>query len=214
MQLPEVGITCLFTFTTEFESLNGIYTVLTKQTFNNAIVTGVSFVDSLYTPAGLTQTNYNNDFSNYSPSMTVLQLQSVIDTTIVIFVPSVIISLTPDPTVQQYPTLAIAITLGTYDPASANISWIVDQLNQVAQSVTGTTNSVKLFQKNSTWLTAAQYASLDATRQAEIQSVETYYSALQSSLATIAQLRNLIIYYENGLKALAYQTGGATPPSG
>ena len=212
MFLPEVGTTCKYTFTNEFESLNGIYTLTLKETYETAIANGVDFVKSLYTLANLTETDYQNDWKNYQ-NKTILQLESINDPSVIIYAPEPIVALVPDPTIRQYNDIYIGVVLGIFGQEDSDkISWILGQLNNLAQSITGTTNSSHIFSSNKVWMAEADYAAIQAGRAANIKSVETDYSALQAQIAINGLLKNQIAYYEYALKQLAVNNVGPNKP--
>ena len=55
--IPQVGATCYFEFATKFAALNGVYRVLSGMTFNDCIAAGISLVDNLYQPVGLSSSD-------------------------------------------------------------------------------------------------------------------------------------------------------------
>lgn len=207
MQLPAAGATCAFTFTNEFTSLNGIYTVTSIQTFANALENGVNFLTSLYAPAGLTQENYNADWQNYQNSQ-VLELTNVVAPNAVIYAPAPIIALMPDPTVKQYTNLAIGMILGVFDQVfdEVKLQWLLDEVSQLVQSVTGVSNSAQFMSPSSVWMTEAAYKTLVAERQQNIHAVLTSYAALQAQIAINNQLKTIIAYYENTFKQLQFSS--------
>ena len=203
MLAPDVGTTALFTFTTPFAKLNGIYTLQATTLYETAVAQGIDFVNGLYVPAGLTENDYNNDWKTYA-GQTVLTLQSVTTPATVIYPLEPLLALIPDPTVKNYPNLYVAIMLGCYADQT-KLQWLVDEINNIAQSVTGTTNSAKLLFNSSKWLTQAEYAAIDTARQANVKATQPLYEALQAQIAENNRLKTLVSAYEATLIEL-YKT--------
>ena len=84
--IPAVGATCLYTLIPKFATLNGVYRNRAETTFLDAVASGVDFVANLYTPAGLSQTDFNIDYASYRQDA-VIVLESVLDSSIVYYVP-------------------------------------------------------------------------------------------------------------------------------
>ncbi len=111
--IPDVGSTCLFTFTSRFATLNGVYRVRAETTFKDAVRSGVNFVDSLYIPAGLEEKDYNADYLTYTDDKIVV-LESVKNAELVYNVPQSVFLNIPDPTIREYAPLTLVVNLGVH----------------------------------------------------------------------------------------------------
>ena len=182
MYLPKIGSTCLFSLTPKFETLNGVYSVTALATFNNLAVK-VNFVDDLYTPAGLTQQDYIQDFSSYQ-NTTVAVVSPVSDATTTYYFPEPIIAKVPDPTVQKYSRIYLDILIGPFKD-TAVLQSLATQIGQMVTNTTGVTNPVRVLAnpKNDVWLTESQYQALETQRQANIKQADSLYTQLQNALA-------------------------------
>lgn len=206
--LPHIGTTCLFKLTTKFASLDGIYTVNALAAFDDLIQSKVDFVTNLYTPAGLSKTDYATDYSTYSGSV-VAVVSPVSDSTITYYFPEAVIRLMPDPTVKKYQNVYMAILIGAFKDTNT-YTWIKTQIDDIVSSVTGTTNQTRFLANpdNDIWLTDSEYEALEATRAANIKAVVPLYEQLQTALTANAALQARIKALETALIASGAVTGG------
>ena len=185
--LPAIQSTCSYTFTTGFTSLNGIYTVDELLSFKEAITTGIDFVINLYTPAGLPSSQYTTDASSYQ-------------TDIVLYLV---------PVIGCYNNLAIGVSLGLFADQTT-LAWIISELNSIIGGVVGVSSPVKLYSLGTTYMSVADYAALETTRNAAKTAYTTLYQQLQQQIALTEAAQNLNTYYQNALIALnAAPTGGS-----
>lgn len=170
--------------------------------YSEALTIGIDFVGGLYVPAGLTSTQYATDAPNYVND-TVMALTPVNAGGIAIYVPSSILATVPDPMVGCYNNVAIGVTLGEYADAS-KIAWVVSEIQSIVGSVLGiTAPTVKLYSLNTTYMTNADYAALQAARIDAESPYPTLYQQLQNQIALTTAAQNLNTYYANTLRALA-----------
>lgn len=166
--IPDVGATCAFTFTSRFAVLNGVYRVRTETTFRDALASGIDFVTSFYIPAGLQQSDFEDDQLSYRQDRVVI-LESVINTNTVYYAPESTFATVPDATIKEYYNLILVSKLGVHQNTQVILP-LLDQIKDLVESSLGiadpcyvTTNA-----QNKVYLTDAQYATLEATRQAQI----------------------------------------------
>lgn len=210
--IPAVGTVAKYVFTAPFAALNDVYRLEQATTFAAALALDVDLAKSLYEPAGRTAADYAAEWTAYTAGQ-VLRLVSVTGAEgaepVVIYAPEAILAALPDPMVQAYDDLYLAITIGAVRDPSA-ISWIVGELNQLAAKVTGTGSSAALFSNGAVWLTDAEYAALEAERASRIATYKplpvTVYELQQQLLA--AQTRNA------ALEAALIALDGATIEGG
>lgn len=209
MYLPQIGSTCLFTLTSKFSTLNGIYNVTALGMFNDLAVT-VNFVDNLYTPAGLTQQDYINDFPSYQNEKVAI-VSPVSDDTTTYYFPEAIIAKVPDPTVKKYGHIYFAMDIGPFQDTSV-LQALKTQLGSMITNVTGVTNPVRVLNnpKFDTWMTASQYQALEEQRQANIKQTDTLYTQLQNAIA----LNNTYQAKIAALEEMIIQLSQSSQPSG
>ena len=179
-----------FTFATKFASLNDVYKVSDITTFENALINGVDFTKSLYTPVNLTATDYNNDYTNYAGGL-VYTLVSPKDDTITYPIPESLIATLPDPTVVRFPLTYLAVTLG-YFATTDKYSYIKSQIEDLVLSVAGTGQTTQFMhadKSNDKWMTLTEYNRYDAERTATIVKKAPQAATIIALQSTIASLR-------------------------
>ena len=212
MMIPEVGSTCQYKFIPAFAALDGIYTLISRTTYEIAVAEGINFYTDLYAQVGKTQSDLSADDPNYAGSV-VLKLQNVTkkvdedagEVPIVIYVPVPILDAVPDPMVRRYGRYAIAINIGLIDDQDS-IDWIQGHLQNIATCVTGTTSEVQIYEIGNQWMTEAEYGVIEQEREARIQQITTHYAMLQQQLEINQQLKTKIRYYEDLITTMASQT--------
>ena len=167
--IPAVGATCLYTLIPKFATLNGVYRNRAETTFLDAVASGVDFVANLYTPAGLSQTDFNIDYASYRQDA-VLVLESVLDSSIVYYVPESIFHTVPDPTINEYYNLVGVIQLGVFKNTS-DILPALDSIKDTVQAQLGVTDPLRVVTNtsNKMYLTDGQYESITTARSTNIR---------------------------------------------
>lgn len=162
--IPAVGSTCQFVFIAKFETLNGVYRVRAETTFADSASSGVDFLNNLYYPAGLTQVDFVADYASYKLDRVVI-LESVVDNTVVYYVPESAFLKVPDPTIREYFPLVLAVDLGVQKNTQSVLP-LIDFVKDKITAVLGTTNPVKLVTDpgNKVYLTDDEYAILETAR--------------------------------------------------
>lgn len=200
--IPTVNTTCAYIFTSEFQSLNGLYTLQEICSYNEAISEGVDFITSLYTPAGLSASQYATDASNYKND-SILYLTPTNPGGVSIYAPSSILAMMPDPMVGCYNNLAIGVSLGLFADQS-KLDWIVNELNNIISSVVGVSSpEVKLYSLGTQYMRVVDYEALVALREDVQSTYKTLYQQLQEQIALTEAAQNLNVYYQSALIALA-----------
>jgi len=202
--IPPVGATCLFTFSTPFASLNGVYTIIKTMTFETALATGVDFVASLYTPAGRTSSDYAAEYTNFA-NQTVLQLQGVgLQNAPTYYAPLGTLLQIPDPTVKRYADIYMAIHIGPF-PDETVYTWLKGQIDDLVASVTGNLDTVQFYSNpaDDVYLTEGQYNTLQSQRAAAVVTVNPLTTQIQSLVTQLDALQTQIAAYQATLITLA-----------
>ena len=167
--IPAVGATCLYTLIPKFATLNGVYRNRAETTFLDDVASGVDFVANLYTPAGLSQTDFNIDYASYRQDA-VIVLESVLDSSIVYYVPESIFHTVPDPTINEYYNLVGVIQLGVFKNTS-DILPALDSIKDTVQAQLGVTDPLRVVTNtsNKMYLTDGQYESITTARSTNIR---------------------------------------------
>lgn len=198
--IPQTGICAYFTMVPRFAALNGIYKVIEIQAFSAAMSANVDFTNLLYVPAGLTGTNWSNDYTTYQ-GQDVYYLQSVnvpIGGTATVYpVPASLLLGPPDLSVKKYPNLYATLWFGAWkDPGE--ITWVINQISQLMTAVTGETDNLNFFSKKDgeVWLTDAQYAETVTQRAQAAAFSAPPAIQIQNLTAQVNQLNALVQHYE------------------
>ena len=197
MTYNEIGVSSLYTFTTPFQDLDGIYTLKKILTSDQAIAEGVDFVKNLYVPAGLDKDDFNNEFQTFRGQQ-VLYLSSVTSDRQVP-VPENILAKIPNPNIVEVDDLYIAINLGLFDNPT-QLSWIVRQLQDITQSVTGESDSVDIYSTGKKWLTTKEFHDIKKARRQKAEQAQPLSVTVREQQEEILRLRNLVNHYETTLK--------------
>lgn len=201
MMLPDINTVSAYQFTTEFESLNGIYTLVELITYNQALATGVNFMTSLYTPAGLTQANYTTDAPSYVND-TVLVLTSINNPTApTLYVPQSVLALMPDSMVGCYNNVAIGVSLGLFNDQNA-INVAISEINSVLEGLLGISNPAVIFSLGSQYMKVGDFDNLVAARVAAATGYNTLYEQLQAQIKLTQEAQALVADYQATLIAL------------
>jgi hypothetical protein len=194
--IPEAGTTCRFTFTARFVSLSGVYRVRACTTFQDALVSGIDFVESLYTPAGLAQADFDTDYNSYFNDRVVV-LESVQDDTVVYYVPESVFQTVPDPTIKEYFPLILVANLGVHENTQA-IYPLLDQMKDLVASALGTDDPFRIMTnpQNKVYLTDTEYAALKAERATLAKELIPLSVQLKAANDKIAYLAAQVASYE------------------
>lgn len=167
--IPYVGTFCKFTFTEQFQKLDGVYNVTQVLSYDQALSDDIDFAKNLYAPAGLDESKYDTDVKLYKGD-DVLVLVSTVDSTTLYVFSSLVLNV-PDPTVKQYDHLVLVGSLGYFKDIS-EISWILEEVNNTIIAVTGSDGYVDTIVDPSVkrvWLTDSEYKTLESDREAKVQ---------------------------------------------
>lgn len=208
--IPVVNSTCAYKFTSAFASLNGIYTLEEIISYNEAIATGVDFVVTLYTPAGLLATQFAIDAPSYVNDA-ILYLIPANPGGIPIYAPVSILNAVPDPMIGCYNNVAIGVSLGLFADQT-QLAWIISELNSIVGSVVGvTTPVVKLYSLGTEYMRVTDYEALVALRVDARIAYKTLYQQLQEQIALTEAAQSLNTYYQATLVSLSTITGSGGP---
>ena len=202
MLLPPLGTVSAYTFTTEFASLNGIYTLTEILTYNQAIANGVDFIKSLYTPAGVAAAQFITDAVNYTNNNVLLLTPANVKNGIPIYAPVSILAMQPDSMVGCYNKIAIGINLGLFNDQT-KLTWIINEINQILTATLGINNPAVLYSLGSEYMKISDFNTQQAQRQAAITGYNTLYTQLLEQTQLTKEAQNLVQYYQNTLIALA-----------
>lgn len=201
--IPEVGTTCLFSFRAKFSTLDGVYRIRAETTFLDAIASKIDFVAHLYTQAGLSQTDFNNDYSGYLKDRIVV-LESVVSSSIVIYVPESIFQKVPDPTIKEFVPLMLTVNLGVYENAQV-IYPLLDHISDLIKASLGVTDPLRILTntQNKVYLTNTQYEALEQARLTNIHTLVPLSLQLKQEQDKNTLLAAKVAAYEDLIKRSA-----------
>lgn len=179
-----------FTFPSRFSMFTGIYRVNDISIFENDLANDVDFVKSLYTPAGLTDADFQTDSQNYAGSLvyTLTPPQGGAEA-VSLYVPAALLEVNPDPSVAMYDQVYLDIPLGIFASAS-DYAFIKQEVDDLASVVTGNPNSSVFMAnpKNRVWLTQSEYDAKNAERLAKVTKADSLSMQLRKANVQIAEL--------------------------
>lgn len=195
--IPQTGTYAYFTFASKFDALNGIYQVVQIESFAYARANNVDFVSTTYVGAGLGQTDWDTDYTNYTND-DVYFLQSTDGTSTIYPVPQSMLDGEPDFQVEKFSNLILTVVLGEWsDPTE--LTWVVNNINETVASATGVTNNAQLYadSASSTWMRLADYNKMAAARKAAVVTLNPRPIQIQELQAQVQSLKTLVTVYEN-----------------
>lgn len=194
--IPEIGATCRFVFTAKFSTLNGNYRTRAETTFKDAQLAGVDFVANFYVPAGLSQNDFNADYTSYVNDRIVV-LESVNNSEVVYYVPESAFLEVPDPTIREYFPLIAVVDLGVQKNTQAILP-LLDNIKDLIQSTLGTKEPLRVVtnSENKVYLTDAEYQDLLEDRQSSITELLPLSVQLKRALEEKAFLAAKVAAYE------------------
>lgn len=207
--IPAAGSTCRFAFTARFATLDGIYKTRAVVTFNDTIASGVDYVSGLYTPAGLSQADFNTDYPTYIGD-TVVVLESILDSNTVYYVPETVFLTVPDPTIREYFPLVMVVNLGVQKDTQKIVP-VIDSVKDLIRTQLGTTDPVRLItsEQNKIYLTDTEYQELEEARQDNIELL----SPLSVQFKQLQDMNQILIAKVAAYEALLIQLGGTPAPT-
>ena len=200
--IMQAGTTYAVSLIAKFNgTLDGVYNVVMITTFEDAIASGISFVDKLYTPAGLTESDYNADYNTYAGT-TVYVCKSVTDATVVLYVPESAVSGYPDPTVVAYNRVLLIVDAGYMKDPSV-VTPLVSMFADQTVGYLGITNAVSISVDSSRrkYMTRAEYTAYRAGLDRNKTSVTSLTQTITTLTAENQDLRDRLAAYEGAVIA-------------
>ncbi len=196
-----VGWTYKFTFTNDFSSLNGVYSVVKIYTYDELINDGVDLNEGLYAHVGKTADNLDADVHLYR-NEDIYKLVNPDDSTVVYYVPYLILLTIPDPNINKYPKLVLGVNLGIFENAE-QLTSVINTLQEILSKTVGITEAPKIFSVGHKWLTPDEYADIELSRVTASRSVVNYYSEIQKLLKTLSQQQTQIEVLKTQLQTIS-----------
>lgn len=196
------GKTYSFKFISDFNKINGIYTVTKIMTFDEMLDDGIDLVATLYSAVDKTDEQYQTEYVNYS-NEDVFKLTSVDktfeDQPVVYYVPVPLIAERPDARIQEYGKLGLMVDLGVFadqDQLSYLSSFILEQI----QAATGIKSQVELVAYKTVWMEEAEYERLQQEREALKTGIINHFTRYKAVEAENIKLTSTVKAYEEIIK--------------
>ncbi len=189
-----------FTFIANFNSLDGIYKVLRIDSYSTLLGDGIDLFAVLYEPNSLNVTAFENDLPTIRDNR-IFKLVDVADENNIVYIPEHILNSVPDASIQKYIKLGISCNIGIHEDPDA-VTTLKSEIEQHIEAMIGETNNALIFKISDEYLTASEYASIEATRAANITTVSNSFTDKAALQLEVDRLRTKIIYYEDLIKSL------------
>ena len=198
--ITTVNYVYYFTMSSTLSALDGIYRVSSILSYSEMVDQNLDLYELTYKPNSLTEEVFNSDLETVRIEK-IMKLISVTDSTIVLYIPEHFFATIPDGSVQKYLQLGLAINLGVFADAD-QLSSVRSEVEQVVEAMAGVSNKTKVFTVNSTWMTTADYETIDTARKAAITRTSNHFTDKVELVKQVDSLKTLIKYYEDTLKSL------------
>lgn len=197
--LVAVGYVYEFQFRLTLNTLDGIYQVNSIMSYAEMLNLDLDLYALTYQPNNLSDDIFNNDLDLIRTEK-IMKLTSVVDETIIYYIPEHLFAKIPDGSVQKYFRLGIAVDLGIFADAE-QLSVLRSEVEQVVASMIGSTNKTVVYTVDNKWMTTSEYTVIDTARKAAITRVSNHFTDKLELIKQVDSLKVLIKYYEDALKA-------------
>lgn len=196
-----VGWTYKFTFTNDFSSLNGVYSVVKIYTYDELINDGIDLNEGLYAHVGKTAVELDTDVHLYR-NEDIYKLVNPDDSAVIYYVPYPILITIPDPNIKKYTKLVLGVNLGIFDNQD-QLTSVVNTLQEILSKTVGISETPQLFSVGHKWLTPDEYSDIEAQRLTSSREVVNYYSETQKLLDLISKQQTQLDVLKSHLKNLS-----------
>lgn len=186
LMTPTVGAVYNFTFTSGYDTFNGIYKVARIMTYDEYVDDGGDIDTDFFTPNDKSE-EVETELENYRSSK-ILKLVSPDsdDDSDPVYVPIYYLNETPDFNVKKYQNIGIVANIGITENVS-DVDFIRENITEAVESALGITPDPKLVVTKEIWMTESQYQEIIKSRDESKKKVINYYSEnlrLERALAT------------------------------
>lgn len=203
MLLPYVNTVYQFRFTSGFAACDGIYKVLRVMTFDEMISDSINLVD-LYTKVGKLEEDYHKDAASLRTDK-ILKLEDVTNSENVLYIPNSFNLYEPNPDVQVYANLVLAVNLGMFDDPT-QIEFAKNTIESIIDKGIGIKESTLLFSTKDVWMTVSDYKEHVRQRNARKAGLVNLYSETHKLRKALDEANKKIQYYEDKFIALGNQS--------
>ena len=205
---PDLGETAHYSFKSPISAIDGIYTLVKTQSFQSLLDDGISLYDALYAPLDVSEELYDNAWPGYRED-TILHLVLADDALnpdleekTMYPVPSTLIDGIPDPSVIRVYDLTLSVEMGLFQHPS-EIEHAKTQLDDIAASVSGTTETTILMSDRERWMTQTDYAATVSARSGRIEQLDLQSVVIRRQAEENRRLKEKYAALETAYLALA-----------
>lgn len=172
----DINMSYKFVFKSGFETLNGIYTVTQKLTYDEVILAGVDLIENLYAKVNKDPADWDADLPSYRYNdFFKLEVPSDSVKTEILYIPEGIIEGYPDPNIHEYAKLTLVADLGEHTTL-AEIEALKTEVQELLETNYGITYVPKIVTYKKNWLTDVEYKVITDAREVAKGTIINYRS--------------------------------------
>lgn len=194
MLTPKLDTVYKFTFVAPFNVYDGFYRALRILTLDELLADNLNLID-LYTGAGLTQNDLDEDVVNYRTDR-ILKLVDITDESRIIHIPMSLGRLEPDPNVKAYSSLVLAVNLGIFDNID-KVRATKDTITSYIAKGLGVSEEVLVFSMKEVWMTLDEYNIYETARVNNRTGLVNLYSEVLRLRKALDAANVKLQYYED-----------------
>jgi len=183
----DINMSYNFAFKSGFETLNAIYTVTQKLTYDEVILAGIDLIENLYAKVNKDAADWDTDLPTYRyDDFYKLEIPNDGVQTETIYIPEGIIDGYPDPNIHEYAKITLVADLGEHQDI-VELTAMKTEVKELLETNYGISYDPKLVTYNKIWLTETEYENIVSDRLIVKGTVINYRSL---SLELAQQLAN------------------------
>lgn len=201
MYLMEIDKIYIFKFIPGYESLDGVYKVVQKLTFDEILSTGVDMMAGFYSLVEKDDSVYEADRVDFKNEvfLKLLKPSDVSLETSAIWVPTSKLKEYPNPNVKEYDRLSAVIDLDVFESAQ-DISVLQTMIYDLIHFRFGIETTVDVVKYDSVWYTNEMYDDLMAEREQHKADMDNPIVQVNELNAELTEARARIAALEEILK--------------
>lgn len=173
-----------FSFTSLFESLNGIYKILAIYSYDEVLNIDIDLYKETYEPLAIDKEDYLSVINLIRGGRIYKLEQMNQDYETIRYVPESIISGIPDASVKKFFNLGLAVELGIFDNENM-LTDLKTQIEEIVEAQTGSVEKTVVYSIEEKWMTIAEFEVIDQERKDHVFSESSLYT-----LSTAFLVRN------------------------
>ena len=192
----DINKTYAFNFKSGFETLNGIYTVTQKLTYDEIILAGIDLIEELYAKVNKDATDWDADLPTYRYNdFYKLEIPTENVQTEHIYIPEGIIAGYPDPNIHEYAKLTLVADLGQHTDIT-EIEAIKTEVKELLETNYGIVYEPKIVTYEKEWMTESDYDDIVTARENAKGTIVNYRSLSLELTEQLAEANAKIVALE------------------